>query len=72
MTGTISTTPANAPIRMKYGSPIAQNASDNTVPTRTIRSAWPRTNAPSLRSIRSQVSRGFFRFGRAIRPISAT
>ena len=40
-----------------------QNASDNTVPTSEIRSAWPRTNAPSLRSMRSQVSRSFFRFG---------
>ena len=64
ITGTISTSPANAPIRIQYGSPIAQNASDRTVATTATRISWPRTNAPSFRSMSVHVSRIRFRFGR--------
>ena len=54
--------------------PIAQNASESTVATKVISSSWPRTNAPSLASISSQVSRTVLRCLRAIidvtRPIA--
>ena len=64
MTGTISTRPANAPTRSQYGSPIAQKPAERIAATMTMSTAWPRTNAPSLRSMSSQVSRTVFRFGR--------
>jgi hypothetical protein len=56
----ISTIPAKIPSRSQNGTPIAQNASDSTVPTNAISTSWPRTNAPSFASIRSQVSRTVF------------
>ena len=57
ITGTISTTPAVTPISSQNGRPIAQKQSERSVATNTIKTSWPRTKAPSLRSISYHVFR---------------
>ena len=57
ITGTISTTPAKQPISSQYGRPIAKKPVESSTATKTIRSSWPRTNAPSFWSISTHVSR---------------
>ena len=52
------------PSRSQYGSPTNRSAVETIAATRQMSSSWARTNAPSLRSIRSHVSRTFFRRGR--------
>ena len=70
MTGMISRMPTAIPSSSQYGSPISQNENETTVETNPTSTIWPRTNAPSFRSISCHVSLAVFRFGRGMKRVT--